>query len=96
MFFPKFHRGINWIEYFRGQAKRFAWEHCDYTLNGIQARISDSHASVKSSTIHGFYHRCFRRIQAYCVGIPYGTDNYEKYVKEYKSHWRIYFMTEDI
>ncbi|RPA89405.1 hypothetical protein L873DRAFT_1721904, partial [Choiromyces venosus 120613-1] len=56
MFFTKFYCEINWIEYCWAQCKRYAHEHCNYTLAGLPAQIPDALASVKPSTIHSLYH----------------------------------------
>ena len=34
--YPKFHDGLNWIEYFWGRYKYFTRKHCNYSLSGKQ------------------------------------------------------------
>jgi hypothetical protein len=95
-FFPKFHCELNWIEYYWGSSKRYARDNCEYNLESLRKTIPLALASVPDSTIHAFYHKCMRQIQAYRAGVQFGTPEFVDYTKKYKSHRRIYFMAEDI
>ena len=95
-FFPKFHCELNWKEYYWGKAKRYTRENCNYTLDGLRATIPVARSSISSSTIHGYFHRCMRHIQAYWAGMGYGTPEFGTWTESYKSHRRVYFKTGDM
>lgn len=95
-FFPKFHCELNWIEYYWGGAKRYARDNCEYSIEALRQIIPAALSSVSHSTIHGFYHRCMRQIQAYRAGVEFGTTEFTTYTKEYKSHRRLYFLANDM
>ena len=75
-FLPKFHCELNWIKSYWGEAKRYARENCTYSLDGLRTTIPLALASVSNSTIHGYYHHCMRRIQAYRAGLGYGLPEF--------------------
>jgi hypothetical protein len=95
-FFPPFHCELNWIEYYWWAAKRHARDHCEYTIDALRQTLPISLSSVPDSTIHAFYHKCLRCIQAYRDRVDFGTPEYEQYLKAYKSHRRVYFLTNDM
>ena len=40
LFYPKFHRELNWIEYFWGRCKNFTRKHYNYALVGTVAHTA--------------------------------------------------------
>ncbi|PWW73529.1 hypothetical protein C7212DRAFT_97570, partial [Tuber magnatum] len=89
LFLPKFHCELNWIEYYWGEGKRFTRDNCRYTIDDLRSTIPQGLSSVKNSTIHAYYHRCIRRIQAYRAGLGYGSLEFGKWTENYKSHRRV-------
>ena len=55
LFYSKFHCKLNHIEHFWAHAKRYAQDHCNYTLEGLWIRVPEALASVKNHTILEYY-----------------------------------------
>jgi transposase len=87
LFLPKFHCELNPIEHYWCQAKWYCRENCAFTFDGLRSMVPQSLASVKDSTILGFWNRIYRAIDTYQEGIAYGTEEFKNRV--YKSHRRI-------
>jgi len=87
MFYPKFHPELNFIEYYWGQAKRFAREHCQYNLPGLRSTLPEAFESVSPATIHKFHERTLRAMLAYKDGYKLGTKEFQERV--YRSHRRV-------
>lgn len=95
-FFPSFHCELNWIECYWGAAKRYTRDNCEYTIDGLRQTLPAALSSIPNSTIHTFYHKCLRCIQAYRDKIDFATPEYEQYLKTYKSHRCVYFLMNDM
>lgn len=95
-FFPPFHCELNWIEYYWGMAKRYSRDNCEYSIDALRQTIPAALASVPNPTIHAFYHKSLRCLQAYRDNIDFATPEYSQYLKSYKSHRRVYFLTDDM
>jgi hypothetical protein len=39
LFYPKFHCELNYMEYYWCHSKRYAREHCDYTITGLRENV---------------------------------------------------------
>lgn len=87
LFLPKFHCELNPIESYWCQAKWYCRENCDYTFSGLRDTVPNSLASVKNSSILGYWDKAYRIIDAYLSGATYGTEAFKNVV--YKSHRRI-------
>ena len=77
LFLPKFHCELNHIEHFWAHAKRYAWDCCDYTLEGLWIRVPEALASVKNCTIFGHYKGYLQKVDLYWQRITYGTSEWE-------------------
>ena len=87
LFLPKFHCELAPIEPYWCQAKWFCRENCDYSFSGLRDTVPKGLASVKNSSILGYWNRVYRIIDAYQAGANYGTADFKNRV--YKSHRRI-------
>lgn len=87
IFLPKFHCELNPIECYWCQAKWYCRENCDYTFKGLRETVPKALASVRNSSILGYWNQVFRIIDAYKAGVQYGTEDFKNRV--YKSHRRI-------
>ena len=90
-YYPKFHCELNHIEYFWCQSKRYAREHCDYSIEGLRQTVPLSLTSVRPSTILANYKSCLRKMELYRIGVQYGTAEW----KTLTSHQRVYIPGED-
>ncbi|PWW77376.1 hypothetical protein C7212DRAFT_173969, partial [Tuber magnatum] len=88
IFHPKFHCELNWIEYYWGQVKRYAYKNCEHNYLQI---IPVALASVNPLTIRLFYARVQRITKAYCQEPLSDSKGYE----EYLSHCRIRHLKDD-
>jgi hypothetical protein len=84
-FYPKFHCELNWIEYYWGNAKQFTRDHCEYNVEALRRVIPEALSSILPKTIRAYFARCQRRMEAYRMGITYGTEEFRKYT----SHRRV-------
>ena len=87
IFLPKFHCELNPIESYWCQAKWYCRENCNYTFKGLRDTVPMALASVKNSTILGFWKKVLRTIDAYKAAIIYGTEEFKNRV--YRSHRRV-------
>jgi len=87
IFYAKSHCELNFIERFWCSAKYYAWENCQYSLEGRRETIPLALDSVSTSTIHRYFLACMRIVEAYRVGLHYGTAEFRERV--YKSHRRV-------
>jgi len=90
-FYPKFHRELNWIEYYWGHAKCYGRNYCDYNIESLRRVIWEALADVQNCTIAGLYARCQRRITAYRTGISYASREFQLFT----SHRRVRVHDEE-
>jgi hypothetical protein len=96
LFYPKFHCEINPIEYVWGGAKRYARNHCGYSIKALRTTIPLALTSVSPSLILKFWKRTERMIQVYREGFAYGTSEFVNRVKRiYHSHRRVSDAVQD-
>jgi hypothetical protein len=92
LFLPKFHRELNFIEYFWGMVKKYLRDNCDYTFDTLKENMPKALASVPLHTIRRWEHRMYRWMEAYRSGL--GTKDAQLQVwmfssTKYKSHRHI-------
>ena len=84
LFLPKFHCELNPIEPYWCQAKWYCRENCEYTFDSLRTTVPEALASVRNSSILGFWNKVYRVIDASRAGMAYGTKN-----RIHNSHRRI-------
>jgi len=89
IFLLKFHRELNFIEYFWGVVKKYLCEHCDYTFKTLKKNMLEALDSINIQTIQWWEHQMQRWMDAYRNGMETWAaqihiQNYSS--KNYKSH----------
>ena len=69
LFLPKFHCELNPIEYFWGMVKKYLWDNCDYSFDGLKENLPKALESVPIQTIWQWEHQLFRWVEAYRLGL---------------------------
>jgi hypothetical protein len=87
IFYPKFDCGLNFIGRFWCGAKWYSREICSFSFEGLRATVPKALNSVTTASIHRYYKRCERRIEAYSDGMAYGTEEFTERV--YKGHRQV-------
>ena len=87
IFYPKFYCELNFIERYWRAYKRYIWENCNYSWNGLQQVVPKSLDSVPLVMIRKFVRKCWRYMDTYKKDISGKLAEYT--VKKYKSHRRI-------
>ena len=87
LFYPKFHCELNFIERYWCRAKWYTRENCGYNFEALKETVPEALASVSNATIRGFYRLALRAIDAYSMGLQYGTEDFRSSV--YKSHRQV-------
>jgi hypothetical protein len=86
-FYPKFHCEVNFVEHFWCEAKWYARQHCEYTLDGLREGVPAALYSIMSASVNRYFKRCMRVLDAYADGLSYGTEAFKNRV--YKSHRKV-------
>ena len=73
-------------------AKRYSRDHCEYNFEALRRTVPDALSSVPPRTIAAFHSRCQRRMEAYRLGLNYGTEEF----KNYASHRRVRTEEDDM
>jgi hypothetical protein len=81
------HCELNPIEPYWCQEKWYYRENCDYTFGGLRDTVPKGLASVRNSSILGYWNKVYRIIDAYQAGVNYGTADFKNRVC--KSHRQI-------
>ncbi|RPA94413.1 hypothetical protein L873DRAFT_1701326, partial [Choiromyces venosus 120613-1] len=90
IFYPSFHCELNFIEYFWGSAKVYAWANCEFTFSSLVRIVPEALAQVPNKLIWKYYQRILRMMEAYRHDLVYGSDDFKKHVfTRYSSHRRI-------
>ena len=84
IFYPKFYCELNFIERYWRAYKRYIWENCNYSWNGLQQVIPKSLDFILLVIIRKFARKCWYYMDAYKKGISRKLVEYA--VKKYKSH----------
>jgi transposase len=94
-FLPKYHPELNPIEYVWGRSKRYARQHCSYSLPALRTMIPKclGPAVVTDELVWKFFRRVRRILEAYQSGETYGTEAFKNTV--YKSHRRVFGAGDD-
>ncbi|KAH8793679.1 hypothetical protein DL96DRAFT_1478969 [Flagelloscypha sp. PMI_526] len=74
------------------ELKRYLREHCDYSFEGLKARMTEALASVPLSTFRKWQNRTFRWVEAYRSGLDARHAQFEvkKFsTRVYRSHRRV-------
>jgi hypothetical protein len=92
LFFLKFHCGLNFIEYFWAQVKKYLRDHCDFIFDTLKETMLKALESVPMLTICPWEHCMFWWMEAYQSGL--GTSVAQPHIKEfssakYRSHRRV-------
>jgi hypothetical protein len=86
IFYPKFHCELNHIEYFWCHSKRYAREHCNYTIDGLRENVPTALAHVASKTILGNFNSCLKKMDLYWRGVAYGSGEWKKLTSHQKTY----------
>ena len=73
-------------------AKWYSRDHCEYNFEALRRTVPDALSSVPPRTIAAFHSRCQRRMEAYRLGLNYGTEEF----KNYASHRRVRTEEDDM
>ena len=89
LFLLKFHRELNFIEYFWGMVKKYLCDNCNYTFDTLKENMPQVLAAVPLHTICRWEHQMYQWMEAYRSGL--GTNDAQLWVQQfsstkYKSH----------
>lgn len=87
IFYPKFHCELNFIEHVWCAAKFYARENCQYSIAALRQTVPEALRSVQSKTVHRYYQRSERIIDAYANGSEYGTAAFKERI--YNTHRQV-------
>jgi len=80
IFYPKFHPGLNWIEYYWDPYRYFARRRCNYPFASPREIVPRDLESVPPSLVHKYWARSRRILNSYCTGAVYGDEQFQKHV----------------
>jgi hypothetical protein len=87
VFYPKFHCELNFIERIWGFLKARARKYCDYSFNGLKARLPKFVENLPLAYTRKVFRSCFRIMQIYTLGMEGPVLEFAS--KKYTSHRRI-------
>lgn len=84
LYYPKYYCELNHIEHFWCNAKKWARENCQYSLDDLCRRVSLALASVPNHIILAYYYCCQNKIKLYQEGIKYGSSQWKAHTAHHK------------